>query len=181
MRMKKVLALLVTALLVTSCLPSCSPNEPEVQSQDETPTIASAEPEETTVETEASYISTLGEKDFDGASYVISVSQQGTIPAFAEELTGEVVNDALYTRDLEVSNNYNIIIKNPESSGGSSAASNIIKSVLAGEYYCDLYIDALSDGAQYMGSTFRRGALYNLFEIPYLKLSRWGYERTCRN
>ena len=170
--MKKALALLMAALFVTASLFSCAEDTPEVQSQDANPDRSPAEQEETAAETEASYVSTLGEKDFDGASYTMSVPQQGTIPAFAEELNGEVVNDALYARDLEVSDKYNVTIKHPESSSGTSAASNIINSVLAGTFYCDLYIDALSDGAQYMGSTFRKGALYNLFEVPYLKLDQ---------
>lgn len=175
--MKKLLSILLTALLLTSSFISCANNEPEAQSQDGNPGMVSAEPAETTVETEASYVDTLGEKDFDGASYVVVVSQQGTVPAFAEELTGEVVNDALYKRDLEASNNYNVVIEYPETADSPSTANNISNCVLAGDYYCDLYMDALSDGANYMGSTFRKGALYNLLEVPYLRLDqKWWSE-----
>ena len=97
--MKKTLALLLALLMAASALLSCAQNNPESGNTGSETTFSAGG--ETTVEeeTEPSYLETLGKKDFGGATFVIVASQQGTIPAFATEITGEAVNDAFYKRN----------------------------------------------------------------------------------
>ncbi|MCR5264141.1 MAG: hypothetical protein K6D94_09725 [Clostridiales bacterium] len=159
--MKRISALILVSLIVISSV-SCG------QSDSGTPTVTAAAPAADAAETaettaadggDQPLLSSLGEKDFGGETYTVLVSQQGSLPAFATELNGEIVNDSLYERDCAISEAYNVSIQYPQGVGGASA---VTESVLAGDYICDLYMDALSDGRNYMSSTFWNGSLYNL-------------------
>ena len=176
--MKKTAALLLAILLAASSFASCAKNTDDRQSDasanddaSPAPTAQSGE-EDAEPETEFSYVDSLGERDFDGASYVVAVSPQGALPTFAVELTGEAVNDAIYTRDRKVMDAYNVSIEYPETADSPTTATGITNCVLAGDYYCDVYMDALSNGKDYLSSTFRKGALYNLLDVPNLQLDQ---------
>ena len=164
--MKRIFSLILAGVLLASVTVSCAESEEEQET-------AAAEPAVQEIpETEQSYIDSLGKKNFEGASFIVAASQQGSIPAFAQEQTGEVVNDALYERDITISDAYNVVIEYPETQDSPDTANDIANSVLAGDYYCDLYIDALSNGRTYMGGAFVKGALYNLLDGPHLKLDQ---------
>ena len=166
--MKRIISLILAGLLLASVSVSCA----ETEAEPEETTNANEPAAEEVPETEQSYIDSLGEKNFDGASFVVAASQQGSIPAFAREQTGEVVNDALYERDLTISDAYNVVIEYPETPDSPDTANDIANSVLAGDFYCDLYIDALSNGRTYMSGAFTKGALYNLLDVPHLQLDQ---------
>ena len=102
--MKKTLAMILVGLLLSSGLISCSQDETTLE------TDTTQNPDEIT-NAETSYLDTLGTKDFSGASFAILTNGQGSMPAFAEYLTGDPVNDALYYRDVAVSEAYNIVIE----------------------------------------------------------------------
>jgi len=167
--MKRHLTIMLLVSLLLSALCGCGNSEP---GQTETNVPAQTVETAAETETETTYLDTLGERDFEGASYVISAAQTGSIPAWAVEQTGEAVNDALYDRDLWVSEKYNVVIEYPEASGTPDTAAAIANSVLSGDFFSDLYIDCLSNGKVYMGEAFRKGALYNLLDVPHLQLDQ---------
>ncbi|MCR5264821.1 MAG: hypothetical protein K6D94_13160 [Clostridiales bacterium] len=169
--MKRVLSLALASLIAASCFASCGQagdGSPENGPNEAVQTQAA----ETAEETEPSYLETLGQKDFGGEKYIITVSQAGDLPCFAGELNGEVVNDALYNRDRSVENAYNIVIENHVVPEGNQTAIDITNSTLAGDFYSDIYMDCLSDGKNYMGYAFQHGVLYNLLDVPYLSLDQ---------
>ena len=169
--MKRIFSLLLASLITASCFVSCG------QSGDGTPENGANEnaqnaSEETAEETEPSYLETLGQRNFGGANYIITVSQAGDLPCFAVELTGDVVNDAIYSRDRAAEAAYNIVIDTHEVPEGPQTAIDITNSTLAGDFYSDLFMDCLSDGKNYMGYTFQHAVLYNLLDVPYLSLDQ---------
>ena len=176
--MKKLISVILVSLILGSGLISCAQTDLEQTTNEDVETNETNETneinqfEETNVETEPSYLDTLEKKNFDGASYLMAAAVQGDLPAFAVEYTGEVVNDAMFERDLKVNNMYNVKIEYMETEDSPNTAKSVANSVLAGVYYSDLYRDPLSNGAEYMSSAFRSGALYNLIEVPYLSLDQ---------
>ena len=170
--MKHTALLLLSALLLASAAVSCGSAEEGTAASEPVPETEAAS--EQGAETEASYISTLGEKDFGGAEYSVIVTRQGTgtLHPATTQLTGEAINDALFTRDRKIEDDYNVKIVYPEYADSADTAVTIAKNVLAGDPVCDVYIDALSNGSAYMGHAFQQGVLYNLLDVPYLQLDK---------
>ena len=169
--MKRILSLALASLIAASCFASCGQagdGSPENGPNEAVQTQAA----ETAEETEPYYLDTLGQRNFGGEKYIITVSQAGDLPCFAVELTGDVVNDAIYNRDRAVEAAYNIIIDTHEVPEGPQTAIDITNSTLAGDFYSDLFMDCLSDGKNYMGYAFQHGVLYNLLDVPYLSLDQ---------
>lgn len=160
--MKKTLAMILVGLLLSSGLISCSQDETTLE------TDTTQNPDEIT-NAETSYLDTLGTKDFGGVSFAILTNGQGSMPAFAENLTGDPVNDALYYRDVAVSEAYNVVI---EYSQSNELTEQVINSAFSGDYCGDIFIAPLGNGQNAMSSAFRQGALYNLMEVPHLKLDQ---------
>ncbi len=123
--MKKTITLcLLFALLLSSC--GGATTETTAQS-----TTAA----ETTVETEpeTSILESLGEKDFAGGNFVlmdINATPDLHVNLPTEELTGDLVGDALYERDLYIEETYNISLDYIQSAPGDNL---LKKSVTAGD------------------------------------------------
>ena len=170
--MKKLLSIIVSVILLV--LVSCNKNN-KMESENNQPTLTADNSEQITEslkETETTYIESLGNQNFDGASYVYAFAPQGNLPLGVEELTGDVINDAIYRRDLKVGDTYNISIKYKECENSPQTGEDVANCAYAGDYFSDLYRDALSTGNAYMGTAFREGALYNMLEVPYLQLNK---------
>ena len=173
--MKRFVSVLLSALLLASGLTACSDAGENNTDAAETSDIAAESAEEAgAVEPEVSYIDTLGEKNFDGADYVVIVTLQGNglLHPATTEITGEAINDALFQRDRSLEDRYSVVIQYPEYADSPDTAKTVVNSVLAGDAIGDVYIDALSDGANYMGYAFQQSALYNLADVPYLQLDQ---------
>ena len=164
--MKKTFTVILVALLVSSGLVSCVKNN-EILATD-----GDIQNTEAITNEKTSYLDSLGEKDFEGASFVWALSEQGNLPAYATELTGEAVNDAMFARDVLVSETYNVNIEYLEKPDSPDTAVELANCVLAGDYFSDLWRDTLSNGGNFMGGAFRKGALYNLMDVPYLSLEQ---------
>lgn len=101
---KQMLMLLLTALLATSALTSCgTTSEETTQSTTNSNTEAVAETEETSYH--ANY---LPDVTYDGYQYrIISYDEY---PAHVEEMTGEVIDDAIFERNSLIEETYDIDI-----------------------------------------------------------------------
>lgn len=123
------------------------------------------ESEETTP---ASRLSELPKTDFNG--YEFRIMGQNTTERqnfYFEELDGEVVNDAIYARDLEVADYLNIKLTYSGYTDRAEAAKILTAAVLADEEAYDLAMNSISDG---VNKWISAGILKNLFDIPYLSL-----------
>ena len=125
------------------------------------------------VESETTYLDTLGVRDFGGASYVMYVQDDTNIPILnmqSGEVTGEILNDTQYNRDREIEDAYNVKIEYPEWTGSEEMAPTIRSAVQSGDAVCDVFIDSLRDGSSGLGSIVQQGVLYNLLDVPHLSL-----------
>ena len=144
MKHKKSLTFLLAILMVTGQFVSCG------ESTDNTVTVNPSEEiksgtnaEETTSEkTEpADPLEHLPVQDYEGYEFhfLIRNFQDWIDDMVAEELTGEVVNDAVYRRNSETSERYNITITH-ELSSNSNYETDAKSSILAGDDTYDLVV-----------------------------------------
>ena len=108
---KRVIACLLAMLLTTSAIISCGESTSDTQTS---PADTTPVPEETAVipeETEPDVVSDdLPERFFDDFSYNIYTRENATHYAYlAEELTGELLNDAIYERNERVSERFGVV------------------------------------------------------------------------
>jgi len=101
---KNLLALLLAAILLVPSLASCGGAETETSGSENTPDTAETEPQRVYVDDIADDV------DFDGAT--VKFMWWAENEEFAEEQNGEVVNDALFDRDLSVETRLNVDIVN---------------------------------------------------------------------
>lgn len=152
--------LLILTLILASCGETKVSND-QTTSSDES------------VSVETDYLDTLGEKNFNGASYKILTAEDPNISIMnmqCGEITGEVINDTQYNRDKTIEARYNVVIEYPEFLLDDH--SKVSNAALAGDYIADIYIDSLRDGKNGMSSVLSQGGLMNLLDVPYLQLDR---------
>ena len=132
---KKVLTLLLLAAILTGC--GGGTVETDVSSAH--PESANPEVPETEGETEEA--DPVADRDFNGASFRITTSESGTqhYVFTLTELTGDVLNDALYNRTKAIEDKFNIVFAadNVESDA-FAAADTFINAVHAGDTTYDL-------------------------------------------
>jgi len=182
--MKKSLSVLLAAVLLASSLAACSTNTENAadeqknnQSSTQTPAADLTEEEET-----ARFLDSMPEEmDFEGRglNFLLTEGSNGNITElsiWAEEDTGEVVDTAVYQRNLTVTDRLNIVINQPEVNTDWSGNANVIRNMVsAGSTDYDIF------GAyQYYGIVIgSEGILYNLNNkenFPYNDFDReyWG-------
>lgn len=167
--MKK-LSLLLNLLLLTSLIAACGSG-----SEDSSGTTAANTAAEETAAAETSIYSDLGEHDFDGAVFTIAVctSQMGSEwPYCVTEENGDLVNDAVYRRDLAVSEKYNTAVEYYDTSNtsyGENVASLLSASVMAGDNEYSLGIGHMFSGVNALVSAH---GLYNFNDLPYVDFDK---------
>lgn len=110
--------------------------------------------------------------DFEGASYRILVRDDQFLPEFyAEEASGDVVEDAIYNRNASVEERLNVaveIVRGAASSAYMTELSNIRKTVTSGD---DAY-EMIAGYSVHVVKLMAEGLFVNLNEIEYLDFSQ---------
>lgn len=145
-KVKRILAAFLCMLMITGAA-ACSTQKSE---GGDTSTAVEGETNESEVTTESEKYNAPAESDFDGYVFRVMTDinlMSGNVTIiYAEDMTGEIVNDAIYTRDKSVEDKYNISIEFNESS-----ADNLAKSVKANDDLCDItfpYVNGMFSYAQ---------------------------------
>ena len=126
--------------------------------------------------------------DFGGYEFRVLTSDDGhhaiplhTRDVIAEEETGEPINDAVYKRNAEIEEKYNIKITNialSETADAFGPANAVKKAVLSGEDDYDLLITYAPGAAQAAAA----GHLLNWNTIPYIDMSKpWWFSGAVDN
>ena len=154
-------------------------------SQDKTGTAPETDPAETaaaveTVPEEPEYdrLSELGERDFGGRVYTILDSNNKPdthINMHSGEMTGELVNDALFERDTYIEDTYAVKIAYEQIEGADIGANALKASVMANDQAYDFCISILMSGS--LGSLATQGILANLLNIEDLSLDQSWWSR----
>ncbi len=133
------------------------------------------------VETANPYDPGLGERDFNGYTFTFAVrGQEGNTYAWnnvdivVEEETGEALDDAIYKRNLELNEMYNVNIgvlfcgDTGSSTSGSPMYNKIRTSVMAADNAFDAILSSPYDSIGYVLADF----VIDLNELPNLNLSQ---------
>lgn len=179
MKTKKLLALLLAAVLAFSGLIGCGSAEAETEAAGNSgDTVVETTPQD--VETTRDQISdNLPDKDFGGRNFHLLTRQNYFHKFMPEDMTGEAVNDALYTRNTEIMERYNITMSYtaPACEWGSSSKTwnqDLETSVMAGDGAYDL----VAGYASTVPEVVTKNILLNWHDVPYIDLSRpWWSER----
>ncbi|MFA6948951.1 MAG: hypothetical protein WCQ72_08210, partial [Eubacteriales bacterium] len=170
MNIKRITALLLCSLMLTSALASCGDSTAPAVTAD---AIAAAETTaaEATTADNANYPEV---KDLGGYNFRVLCSADmnnlsGFTALYAEEMTGEAVNDAIYARDRDIEEKYNITIEFIEKSPDT-----VSKSVKAGDDSCDITFPFVNG----MFTMAQEGYLLDYTQISSLDLTNpWWDQR----
>ena len=162
--------MLASALLLSSCA-SENPENKEPEAAQNAEASQSAPAVETAPETEETTLTdNVPALNFEGVS--VTMAGQGTkggnngLDMWVEELTGDVVNDAIFNRNLAVAARFNVVIEEPLMSDYTTVSNAVKAMVTAGDSAYDIVINQLAQSS----ADVRTGFFYNLGEIPYIDL-----------
>ena len=162
--------LLTLAVLQLLCAMSCG-NSAENESSNAETTTGS----ETSAETE--FVPEFPQLNFEGKEILFLTVDNATHPQYAsreiyaETYNGELINDAVYDRNLEVETMYNVKIREEKMVDTDKVASS---SILAGEDRYDVVLPYLNASM----SLAMQGLYQNLNDVEYLQLENpWWDQR----
>ena len=155
---KRFLLFFLIAAMISACVSCQSPNNENVETQPTDSVKTETETETTSI------LDELGTKDFEGRTYTIFENDYTDFHINIPEdtLTGDVINDALYQRDVDIEDRYNITLEYHE----DDSSEPFKNSVLAGD---DLYNIVISDN---MSGLVNSGVLTNLCALNDLSLDQ---------
>ena len=171
--MKKRVLNLLLALLLVSASVGCAQNPQETASADSQTTISAdnAPVEDIVIEPEETGpTDDLPEKDFNGAEFSILTTSwyNAKTYIYADELNGEVINDALYNQRATVEDRFNVNILCTANDDYPVVGTTVHNLVLSGD---DAYDIAFNHDNESMGNTMR-GDFYNLRDFELLNFDK---------
>jgi len=177
--MKKILSLLLAALLTAGSLAACSEsgeNKDPASPAADTPAADVQSPAETEAETEvdrAHVPDNLPELDFKGATTVIHSrgDTESVGEVAAEELTGEAVSDSVYERNNMVSERLNVKIEVFAGDGWenyNSTVSGLRSSIMA----ADGAYDVIAGWSARIPALSLEGLFLDYTKLPYIDLEQ---------
>ncbi len=172
MKRKSIAALLLISLLVSV---SCGSDE-----KTQTDTTADPSSETTTTEDTAKLEPTLPNTRYDGYEFRVLTKGVNNVhwkskDIQANEETGDVINDAVYKRNLAVNERFGITIVDIASPSGTWNLTDTLRaSVMAGSDDYDMAASGFTDCPVKMAA---EGGLVDLNTIPYMDLSKPWYDQ----
>lgn len=161
-------------MLLCTLLISCAGQSGEP----ETTTSGTETSGETSTDTTAPSIPEpdIPELDYGGAEFTYLIRGESALSyieeyVFAEEENGEPVNDAIYRRNRQIEEKFNIKIKTISPTyinGWSNELETMLRQYVQSG---DTGIDVISSMRSGLGSVAREGLLYNFYDLDYVNLT----------
>lgn len=176
--MKKHLRSAALWLAVLLLLSGCAANGASTGTQ----TQAVSDNAQAAETTSAELKDSLGEHNFGGAVFdiVYSAEQLGAMwPYCAESENGDILNDAVWTRDARVKERFNVDIAYHDKGGTGTNQINAMRdSVLAGDNQYDMCINHTFAG---FNAAIAEGILYDFNKIPNLDFDKPWWRQSIRD
>ncbi len=172
MKATKILSLVLAAIMLCSCfLVSCGGEGDKKGDGDEI--ILN------TNEVDQSKVLDLEKKNFNGHEFRVmsrrhSASHLDTKEIYAEALTGDKINDAVFTRNAQIEKEYNCKILQDKSYDPSTA---VREPLMAGEYIYDI----LFDEAKQLRTLASRNLLFDFATSEYINTEKAWYDQRGLN
>ena len=166
---KHILAMLIIALLlpaIAACGNGNGSNTEETTTDTTADTTAVAETETDSLEARAAISDGLPDADFEGRTFAI-IGDDGFDFILADELTGEVVNDAIFARNHAVCDRFNVKLDSVvyDENKITEQAKNV---VLAG----DDSFQMVSGHIILLGMAAVNDIMYNWYDLPHIDFSK---------
>ncbi len=175
MKRNRLLVLLLAAMLFAE---ACGTISDSMENPAETKTAETVVTETETEPADPATILELPDKDWEGKEFRVLgydcvYTQFQTFEISADGETGEVVNDAIYRRNIGIEDKYNVKITeykddSAKNDWGSATYSYFKKTMLAGEDLYDLAFLTLAK----VGTAAREQYLLDLNEVEYIDFSK---------
>ncbi len=164
-KLTTILLLLAMLLPLSSCGGTTVDETPEAQE-----TTA-----ETVVETETELTADLPDTDWGGQTFTVLGSGHPVREQFRNfeidvaELNGEVVNDAIYNRNLEIEQKYNVLIEQYlADTGDTGEVDELKKTTMAGDALYDLAFVTV----MHMGGVVNQGFVQDMSALPHIDFDK---------
>jgi len=176
-------AIVIFSLFVIAAASSCANEKPDSPDSTNAADNITGNNDGEDSTNEATIFDILPKNNFNGNTFAIYVPPNGDSPVdkgtFAEELTGEVFNDAVYNRNLKVENEYNVKIKPVYGVQWDSTFGDLKKDVAAGDLRADVYFTHSYLGVASIASN---GLLREWTAVPQLDFDkRWWNQSIIKN
>ena len=158
-----IFASLLTSCAITSCGGQGTGNDETSTSGDTTPA------EETTAEPDR--LDELGKHDFGGKKFTILDANDHPdwhVNIHGDSLNGDIVNDALYERDLAIEDRFNVDIDYVQMTNAKTGTDALKKGVLAGDDEYTMCISTILGGTLVSGLITILGVYGLIGSIQYL-------------
>ena len=175
---KKILALLLAAIMLASAT-ACGETENETtNTTDTTDVTPTGETEEAETEDPRLAISDdLPDTKFGGKDFTIVCSDWNSHLMYVEEMTGDVVDDAIYNRNFNVSERFDVNLIYDSLADYMTVSSTLKNSVISGD---DNYQIAAYHIIQ-MGADMQNGTFLNLNDVPHINFDKPWWNNTTVN
>jgi len=172
-KLSRILAALLALLTISGMFASCSSdtgdNTADTTASDIAETTAAESTPKDSLDARKLVTDDVPELDFGGKDFRIFYQKRYTTDAVppAGEENGEIINDAVYQRNKDVEERFNVKIVGIVGEEGAQKDA-LVSSVTAGEDAYDLYLGhSIFAGAAALGGCFR-----NWYEIPYMDFTK---------
>ena len=157
--------------VLTSCSESGTGSDETAPTSGEISSEVEVIAEETETETEEVLTDNVPELDFGGETVTIAGQKSdGCSDIASEEITGEVVNDAIYNRNAAMEERFNVVFGEPLATDYTTVSNTVKATVQAGDPAYDIILNQLAQTS----SDALNGNYMNLSEIPHLDFTqRW--------
>ncbi len=176
------IALLLCAMLLPT-LASCGETATtETQSNETTAGVTETEKETTAEEARNAIADEIENEDFGGRDFIVLGSDEQDFGKFTyvEELNGEVLNDSVYNRNLQISERFNTSVKYTAPTGGYDQSNALLKkSVQAGD--ADAFQLASYHVVSNSGNVLQ-GLYMNWYDVPHINFEKpWWSDSTVED
>ncbi len=167
---KRILSLLLAAIMLASVACSDTTSDDPVVTEEPAADTAAEEAAEVIEETEPEFQpDNLPELDFNGSSvHTFGWDEISIIEFYAEELNGDVVNDAVFQRNQKVEERLNVDLEFSSAPGNNANfvawSTSVTNSTMAGDGVYDI-VAGYSMGTATLAYN---AMLHNLSDLPYL-------------
>ncbi len=178
MRAKKLTATLLLLSMLTS-LAACGDAATETTADTaDTAAVTETERETTAEEARLATPDDLPDTKFDGDTFTVLCYDHTSWTMTVEEMTGDVVDDAIYNRNLNVSERFDVKLAFESIDSYGNASTTVRSTVQAGD---DHYQIAAYHFIQ-MGRDLQSGVFLNLNDVPYINFDKpWWSDTTVED
>lgn len=179
MKKRIVSALLLAALLLSSAACSNTPENTDKETPDAAPAVEEVVVEEEVDETD--FTPNVPDADFGGADFrFVQVSTPSyayklATDLLAEELTGDVINDAIFNRNTFVEDKYKIKVCAQYTDGFGQVQGIAVKAFAAGDDNYEVFNERLYEVPNMIG----QGVCIDLNKVPYIDFSQPWWDHSC--